>query len=80
MVPGTYAKSKENMFKHVKNSFRPPNKTSQKKVVASQIEEIMVDDGASRHMISNNELPSGETDTIRRSKEPTVITTANRKT
>ena len=35
--------------------------------------------GASLHMLSKNELICGEKDTIRRSKEPTVITTANGK-
>ena len=35
--------------------------------------------GASLHMMSKNELTSGEKDTIRRSNEPTAITTASGK-
>ena len=41
--------------------------------------EFTVDSGASLHMLNKNELTSGEKDTIRRSNEPTVITTANGK-
>ena len=41
--------------------------------------EIIVDSCASLHMMSKNELTSGEKDTIRRSSEHPVITTANGK-
>ena len=37
-------------------------------------QEFIVDSGASLHMMSKNELTACETNTIRRSKEPTVIT------
>ena len=36
-----------------------------------------MDCGASFHMMSQDEVTSGEKDTIRRSREPTVITNAN---
>ena len=39
--------------------------------------QFIVDSGASLHMMSKNELTSSEKDTIRKSKEPTVIMTAN---
>ena len=38
-----------------------------------------MDGGASLRMMSKSDLTSGEKDTIRRSKEPTVITTAGGK-
>ena len=38
-----------------------------------------MDSGAYLHMISKNELASGQRDTIRKSKEPTVIMPANGK-
>ena len=38
---------------------------------------FIVDSGTSLHMMSKNELTSGEKDTIRQSKEPSVITTAS---
>ena len=65
--------------------FRLPNRTTQENVVASRSDseheerEFIVDSGASLHLMSKCELTSGETDTIRRSKEPTLITTANGK-
>ena len=37
-----------------------------------------MDSGAYLHGVSQNELTSGEKDTITRSREPTVITTANK--
>ena len=40
---------------------------------------FMVDRGASLHMMRKSELTSGEQDTIRRSSEPTIITTTNGK-
>ena len=65
------------------NFFRPPNRTTQEKVVASlsdcehEDREFIVDSGTSLSMISKLELTCGGKDAIRRSKEPTVITTAN---
>ena len=59
--------------------------TTHEKVVASRPDcehehrEFIVESGASLHMMSKNELPLGEKDTIRRSKEPTVITTSTGK-
>ena len=41
--------------------------------------DLQLVSGASLHMMRNNELTSGEEDTISRSKEPTVITTAGGK-
>ena len=38
-----------------------------------------MDSGATPHMVSKNELTTGEKDTNRRSKEPTVITSASSK-
>ena len=38
-----------------------------------------MDSGASLHMMSKTEVTFGEKDTIRRSKEPTVITTVSGK-
>ena len=67
------------------NIFRPPNKTTQEKVVGSRSDcahedqEFIADSGASLHMMSKSELTSGEKDTLRRSKESTVITTASGK-
>ena len=61
---------------------RQPNKTDREKAVESlshgnyENREFNVDSGASLQMMSKNELTSGEKETIRRSKEPTVITTA----
>ena len=43
------------------------------------IQAFIVDSGASLHTMSKNELTSDGKDTIRRSKEHTVITTANGK-
>ena len=70
------------MFKHVQNSSDLP--TRQLKIMLShlgQIEnmknrEFIVDSHASLHMMSKSELTSGEKDTITRSKELIVITTA----
>ena len=39
--------------------------------------EIVVDSGASMHMMSKKDLGSDELDTLRRSKNPTVVLTAN---
>ena len=38
-----------------------------------------MDSSASLHIMSESQFSSGEKDTLRRSKEPTVITTANGK-
>ena len=79
-------KSEGNYVQACDNFFRLPNRSAQEKVVASRSDcehkdgEFYVDSGASRHMMSkNDELTSGENDTIERSKEPTVNTTANGK-
>ena len=75
--------SKGLLFSHVKHSLRHSNRSTQETVVASRSDsehedrEFIVDSGASLHMMSQNELTSGENDTVRRSKEPTVIATAN---
>ena len=42
-----------------------------------QIESFMVDNCASLHMMSKNQVTSVEKDTIRRSKETAVITAAS---
>ena len=65
---GTYVQACERFF-------RPSNRTTQEQVVTSRLEgrEFIVDSGASLHMTSKSELTSGEKETIRRSKEPTVI-------
>ena len=39
--------------------------------------ELVVDSGASTHMMSKKELSSDELDTLRRSRTPTVVLTAN---
>ena len=58
---------------------------SKEKVVALRSDcehenrEFVVDSGASLRKMSQNEIASGEKDTIRRSKELTVITTASGK-
>ena len=39
--------------------------------------ELVVDSGASTHMISKNELSSDELDALRRSRTPTVVLTSN---
>ena len=63
--------------------FQAPIRTTQEKVVASRSaseqtdREFIVESGASLHMMSKTDLTSGEKDTIRRSKKPTVITTAS---
>ena len=41
--------------------------------------QVKMDSGTTLHMMSKNEITSGEKETIIRSKEPTVITTANGK-
>ena len=67
------------------NFFRQPNRATREKVVASRSDckhedrEFIVDCGASLHMMSKNELASGEKDTIIKSTEPTVIMTVNGK-
>ena len=71
--------SKGLMFKRLKNSsdFQTGQLTLGQ--IASRKLENIVDSGASLHLMSTNELTSGEQDTIRRSKEPTVMTTVNGK-
>ena len=65
--------------------FRPHNKTTQEKVVTSRSDcahgdgDFFVDSGASLHKLSKNELTCGDKDTIRRSRESTVNTTASGK-
>ena len=60
-----------------------PAGSTQEKVVESRSgceredREFFADSGPSLHMMSKNELTSSEKGTIRRSKTPTVITTAN---
>ena len=60
--------------------FRPPNSTTPEKVVASRSDcehedrELIVDSGASLHMMSKNEPNSGEK-RYHEKIEPTVITT-----
>ena len=39
--------------------------------------EFVVDSGASVHMMSKKELSSGEMGTVKRSRNPTVVLTAN---
>ena len=39
--------------------------------------EVVVDSGASMHMMSKPELSSDELDTLRKSRNPTVVLTAN---
>ena len=69
-VKGSFVQACEKLF-------RPPNKTTQEKVVASRSDcehehrEISEDSGASLHMMSSH----GEKDTIMKSKGPTVIST-----
>ena len=48
-------------------------------VGTTQIEKLIVDSGASLHMLSINQLSSGEKDSIRKSREPAVITTSSDK-
>ena len=80
----TYVKSKGLMIKHVEIS-SDLTRTNQEKVVTSRSDceheyrEFIVGSGASLHMMSKSELTSGEKDAIGRSREPTVITTANGK-
>ena len=65
--------------------FRPPNSTTQEKVVASrsdcehESQEFIVDSGASLHMMIKYGFTSGENGTIRRSHGSAVITTASGK-
>ena len=43
----------------------------------SEEREFVVDSGATMHMMSKKELSSGEMDTVKRSRTPTVVLTAN---
>ena len=58
-------KVKGHMFRHVKNSSPPSNRTSQGQVVASRSDcehegrEVIADSGASLHKMSENEITSG---------------------
>ena len=57
--------------------FRPSSSTTQEKVVASRSDfdhedrAVIVDSGVSFHVMSKNEITSGEKETIRKSQEPT---------
>ena len=46
-------------------------------IVRMKTVEFIVNSGASHHMLSENELALGEKDTLTRSEEPTMITTAS---
>ena len=78
-------KDKETYVQTCGKILRPPNRTSQEKAVASRSDcnredrDFIVKSGASLHTMSKNELSSGEEETITRSKETTVIATANGK-
>ena len=73
-----------NIFYKLKNSDKATFKTrtdakARQAPAAKRPEEreFVVDSGASMHMMSKNELRSDELDTLRRSRSPTVVLTAN---
>ena len=63
-------------FQECEFFFRPPNRTTQQKVVAPRSDCHHCQVGESLRMMSRNALASGAKDAIRRSQEHTVTMTA----
>ena len=73
------AKSVLNLKEHERATFLSPseNRCLLASTLKPEERELVVDSGASMHMISKKDLNSAELDTLTKSRSPTIVKTAN---
>ena len=76
---GTWRKSVYKLKSNDKTTFYSPVEIEAPILISKTPERVFVfiDSGASMHMLSKKDLGSDELDTLRRSRNPTLVVTAN---